>query len=157
MTAGGPVRKKSNAPAVWITLGSLVGALVVFFIGLGVGAASTGTSDATATTRQATITATESTTATVTIRARKHHHRSAKPTTDPPRSTPTATHHHAKRPTPTKTRTRTSAPVQHGVHPGAFCSPHGAIGYTAKGTRMRCSKKAGDTGPNGPYWRWRSA
>ncbi|WP_344060836.1 HNH endonuclease family protein [Terrabacter lapilli] len=43
------------------------------------------------------------------------------------------------------------APRQ-GVHPGAFCSPAGALGYTSAGTLMRCSYKAGDTRA-----RWRAA
>lgn len=43
------------------------------------------------------------------------------------------------------------SPVQ-GVHPGSFCSPAGAFGYTNKGTLMQCSYKAGDTRA-----RWRSA
>ncbi len=36
------------------------------------------------------------------------------------------------------------------VHPGAFCSPVGAVGYTADGTRMLCSSK-----PSGSEARWR--
>lgn len=151
MTTGRPAPRKSSARAVWITLASLGGALVVFFIGMGTGAAGSDPTD-TAATRPATVTvtATESVTATVTVRANSHHHRSANPATHTPR--PTATHQHTERPTPTRTKTRTSAPVQHGVHPGAFCSPHGALGYTDKGTLMHCSTKPGD-----PYWRWRSA
>jgi hypothetical protein len=43
------------------------------------------------------------------------------------------------------------APVP-GVHPGAFCSPQGGLGYTVKGTLMRCSTKAGDSRA-----RWRAA
>jgi hypothetical protein len=43
------------------------------------------------------------------------------------------------------------APVQ-AVHPGAFCSPEGALGHTAAGTLMRCSIKAGDSRA-----RWRAA
>ncbi|MGO4363033.1 GmrSD restriction endonuclease domain-containing protein [Terrabacter sp. RAF57] len=43
------------------------------------------------------------------------------------------------------------SPVQ-GVHPGSFCSPAGARGYTNRGTLMRCSYKAGDSRA-----RWRSA
>ncbi len=43
------------------------------------------------------------------------------------------------------------SPVQ-GVHPGAFCSPEGAFGYTTKGTLMQCTFKAGDIRA-----RWRSA
>lgn len=41
---------------------------------------------------------------------------------------------------------------QRGVHPGAFCSPEGALGYTSKGTLMRCSTKPGDSRA-----RWRRA
>jgi putative cell wall-binding protein len=43
------------------------------------------------------------------------------------------------------------APVQ-GVHPGAFCSPGGAIGYTDKGVRMICTTTATDSRN-----RWRAA
>lgn len=166
MSTGGPVRKKSNARVVWITLASLGGALVLFFIGVGTGAAGSDPSDTVAATRSATVTvtatqsatttvtATESATTTVTVTA-KTRHRATSRATHAPR--PTATHHHRKRPTPTRARTRTAAPVQHGVHPGAFCTPHGGIGYTDKGTRMRCTTKSGDVGPNGPYWRWRAA
>ncbi|MEU4426078.1 hypothetical protein AB0F81_36115 [Actinoplanes sp. NPDC024001] len=39
-----------------------------------------------------------------------------------------------------------------GVHPGAFCSPVGARGYTSAGTLMKCSYKAGDSRA-----RWRRA
>lgn len=39
-----------------------------------------------------------------------------------------------------------------GVHPGAFCSPVGALGYTDKGTLMRCSVT-----PTDGRARWRSA
>ncbi|MEW1951982.1 HNH endonuclease family protein [Terrabacter sp. NPDC080008] len=39
-----------------------------------------------------------------------------------------------------------------GVHPGAFCAPQGALGYTVKGTLMRCTFKSGDIRA-----RWRSA
>jgi hypothetical protein len=43
------------------------------------------------------------------------------------------------------------APV-YGVHPGAFCSPDGAYGYTDRGTLMQCTTK-----PSDPYDRWRAA
>ena len=43
------------------------------------------------------------------------------------------------------------SPIQ-GVHPGSFCSPEGALGYTNQGTLMRCTFKAGDTRA-----RWRAA
>jgi hypothetical protein len=39
--------------------------------------------------------------------------------------------------------------VRRGVHPGAFCSPAGALGATAKGTSMVCK------GPGQPRWRAR--
>jgi outer membrane biosynthesis protein TonB len=42
-------------------------------------------------------------------------------------------------------------PAIHGVHPGAFCSQHWAIGYTSAGTRMRCETTATDT-----RFRWRA-
>jgi hypothetical protein len=38
------------------------------------------------------------------------------------------------------------------VHPGAFCSPEGARGYTSAGTLMKCSYTSGDTRA-----RWRRA
>lgn len=60
----------------------------------------------------------------------------------------------APKPSPTpspKSSSSTPAPIQ-GVHPGAFCSPEGALGYTSKGTLMRCTFKAGDTRA-----RWRAA
>lgn len=40
--------------------------------------------------------------------------------------------------------------VQSGVHPGAFCSPEGALGETNRGTAMACTSKAGDRA------RWRA-
>jgi hypothetical protein len=39
-----------------------------------------------------------------------------------------------------------------GVHPGAFCSPEGALGLTNKGTLMRCKPSATDSRD-----RWRKA
>jgi hypothetical protein len=42
--------------------------------------------------------------------------------------------------------------VVRGVHPGAFCAPAGARGYTPSGTPMTCSRKAGDSRA-----RWRRA
>lgn len=70
---------------------------------------------------------------------------SAKPT---PRPAP------APIPAPVPTRTPTPqapSPIQ-GVHPGAFCAPQGALGYTSAGTLMRCSFKSGDIRA-----RWRAA
>jgi hypothetical protein len=51
----------------------------------------------------------------------------------------------------------TNAPVSY-VHPGAFCSPLGATGYTIAGTRMVCSDHSASGTPyaNGAK-RWRSA
>jgi hypothetical protein len=63
--------------------------------------------------------------------------RATKPVTEP-----------APRPTPQPT---SPSRVQ-GVHPGSFCSPEGALGFTVKGTLMRCSFKTGDIRA-----RWRSA
>lgn len=103
----------------------------------------------------------------------------ASPTPEPLATTPAApspTVESAVKPTPAKTRTTTPsrkpAPKvtttkpkpkpttakpkppsgQQGVHPGAFCTPEGAIGYTVKGTKMRCTKKANDIRA-----RWRAA
>jgi hypothetical protein len=60
----------------------------------------------------------------------------------------TATPKPTKKPTPKPT----AGSGQHNVHPGAFCKPEGATGYTSKGTRMRCTRKAGEDQP-----RWRAA
>lgn len=45
----------------------------------------------------------------------------------------------------------TAAPLQ-GVHPGAYCSPFGALGYTSTGTLMACRPSATDSRN-----RWRAA
>ncbi|MGI5243303.1 hypothetical protein [Dactylosporangium sp. CA-139066] len=80
------------------------------------------------------------------------------PTTVPPVPTPAVT---TKKPAPVNTTTKPPAPPKTTkpagnpgpiVHPGAFCSPEGAIGYTSAGTRMRCTLKAGEKQP-----RWRAA
>jgi hypothetical protein len=60
----------------------------------------------------------------------------------------------APRPVPKPSPTSTAqapAPIQ-GVHPGAFCAPQGALGYTSAGTLMRCTFKSGDIRA-----RWRAA
>lgn len=50
-----------------------------------------------------------------------------------------------------KARLNQSQPsVQSGVHPGAFCSPEGALGETNRGTAMACTSKGGDRA------RWRA-
>lgn len=54
-------------------------------------------------------------------------------------------------PKPSASATSSSSLVQ-GVHPGAFCSPEGALGRTSAGTLMRCSTTATD-----PRARWRRA
>ncbi|WP_426509370.1 hypothetical protein ACPPVO_01380 [Dactylosporangium sp. McL0621] len=81
------------------------------------------------------------------------------PTTAPAVPVPVVT---TKNPTPAKTKTTTKPPAPKttapaggpvgNVHPGAFCSPEGAIGYTSAGTRMRCTRNAGENQP-----RWRAA
>jgi cell division septation protein DedD len=55
------------------------------------------------------------------------------------------------KPSPTaKPKPEPSRPsVRRGVHPGAFCSPAGALGATTKGTPMMCK------GPGQPRWRAR--
>ncbi len=59
----------------------------------------------------------------------------------------------APKPKPKPTPVKTTAPsVQKGVHPGAFCSPRGALGRTSKGTLMRCGPSATDSRN-----RWRAA
>jgi outer membrane biosynthesis protein TonB len=71
-----------------------------------------------------------------------------KPTTHQPAPKPTT-----KKPTPKpKPKPTTEPPAGPIVHPGAFCKPEGAIGFTSKGTRMRCTLKAGEKQP-----RWRAA
>jgi hypothetical protein len=64
----------------------------------------------------------------------------------PPASAPTT-----RAPKPPAT-TAAGPPVQHGVHPGAFCSAAGALGYTNDGTLMRCTSTATD-----PRNGWRRA
>jgi len=54
-------------------------------------------------------------------------------------------------PPPPPTTAAGPEPV-HGVHPGAFCSPYGALGYTVDGTLMRCEPSATDSRN-----RWRKA
>lgn len=56
------------------------------------------------------------------------------------------------RPKPAPTRTTPPPPPAAAVHPGAFCSPEGATGHTAKGTLMRCTRKPGEDRA-----RWRKA
>jgi hypothetical protein len=75
----------------------------------------------------------------------------AVPTTGPAPKKTTAAAPKTTKPAPPKT---TQPPANPGpiVHPGAFCSPEGAIGYTSAGTRMRCTLKAGESQP-----RWRAA
>ncbi|MDY7088386.1 MAG: hypothetical protein SYR96_25180 [Actinomycetota bacterium] len=68
---------------------------------------------------------------------------SSRPTTTKPKPKPTTV-----KPSPKPT---TKAPGKT-VTPGAFCSPAGAIGYTSKGTRMRCTLKDGEDRA-----RWRKA
>lgn len=71
----------------------------------------------------------------------------AKPTTKKPTPKPTT-----RKPTPKPTPKPTGGSGQQGVHPGAFCKPEGATGYTSKGAKMRCTRKAGEDQP-----RWRAA
>jgi hypothetical protein len=67
----------------------------------------------------------------------------AKPRTTAPKPRPTT---RKPKPKPTTESTRS------GVHPGAFCSPEGAMGTTVKGTLMRCTLKSGEDRA-----RWRAA
>ena len=64
--------------------------------------------------------------------------RTKRPATKKPRTKPT--------PSPTVTA---QGPI---VRAGAFCSPVGAIGYTEKGTMMRCTRRLGEIRA-----RWRAA
>ncbi|MEU7617701.1 hypothetical protein AB0M91_28720 [Micromonospora rifamycinica] len=67
-------------------------------------------------------------------------------TTSPPRTT-------APKPKPKPTPVKTTAPsAQKGVHPGALCSPRGALGRTSTGKLMRCGPSATDSRN-----RWRAA
>lgn len=95
---------------------------------------------------------------------------SAAPATDSASPTPPAHSHSSAPAAPTTHTPTTAAPTRaappapapttqapsgggsyvHGVHPGAFCSPQGAYGYTVDGTLMRCTSKDGDRA------RWRS-
>ncbi|MGO4603655.1 HNH endonuclease family protein [Terrabacter sp. 2YAF2] len=74
-----------------------------------------------------------------------------KPTVAPaPHPTVTPAPRPAPQPSPSPSPAAPSP--RQGVHPGAFCSPAGALGYTSAGTLMRCSYKSGDTRA-----RWRAA
>lgn len=67
---------------------------------------------------------------------------------------PVATTRPAAKPTthqPTPPHT-TGPKYVYGVHPGAFCAPYGAWGFTADNTLMRCEPSATDTRN-----RWRKA
>jgi outer membrane biosynthesis protein TonB len=77
----------------------------------------------------------------------------AKPATTKKPAARKTTHKPAPKPKPT-TKKPTTKPPSSGrvVHPGAFCSPVGAKGFTSKGTPMRCTLKAGDSRA-----RWRAA
>jgi hypothetical protein len=55
-------------------------------------------------------------------------------------------------PPPPAPKTTTTPPPQTGVHPGAFCSPHYAFGYTSGGVLMQCKPSTTDTA-----FRWRAA
>ena len=75
-----------------------------------------------------------------------------KPSTTRPKAKPTTT---APKPKPTTKKPKpkpTSEPANTGVHPGAFCSEHGELGTTSKGTLMRCTTTAKDD-----RYRWRKA
>lgn len=74
------------------------------------------------------------------------------PATHKPAPAPTARQPAPKTPTKKPVPKPTKPSAQHGVHPGAFCAPEGAIGYTVKGTKMRCTFKSSDIRA-----RWRSA
>lgn len=96
----------------------------------------------------------------------------AKPTWRPVSEIPGPPPTLAARPEPTATRTspgttkpttipstrkltpspKQSPRYQQGVHPGAFCKPRGALGYTVRGVRMVCSWQRGDIRA-----RWRQA
>jgi hypothetical protein len=68
------------------------------------------------------------------------------PTTQAPAPPPQATEAPAPPPPPP------AGGPQQGVHPGAFCSPQGAMGNTVDGTLMQCKPSATDSRN-----RWRKA
>jgi hypothetical protein len=70
-----------------------------------------------------------------------------KPSTPRPTTAPT-TRPPTKTPSPTPTATTPTLPI---VRAGAFCSPVGAFGITAKGKLMRCTRESEDERP-----RWRA-
>jgi len=67
-----------------------------------------------------------------------------KPTTEPATRPPTR----SPAPTPTPTPTTPGLPI---VRAGTFCSPVGALGITARGKLMRCTRLSEDDRP-----RWRA-
>jgi hypothetical protein len=75
-------------------------------------------------------------------------------TTQPVAPIPTGTTHKpVPRPTTKKPAPGPTTPsYRHGVHPGAFCAPRGAFGYTTTGLLMQCKPSATDTRN-----RWRAA
>jgi hypothetical protein len=79
------------------------------------------------------------------------------PTTAAPRKAvpavaPATTKARPKPATHKPTPSPTAAAPRKGVHPGAFCSPKGALGYTSTGKLMQCKPSATDTRN-----RWRAA
>lgn len=79
------------------------------------------------------------------------------PTTVKAQPKPAVTHRVVPKPKPATKKpkpkpTKTTPSTKKGVHPGAFCSPGGALGHTSKGTLMRCTLKAGEDRA-----RWRKA
>lgn len=69
------------------------------------------------------------------------------PTASPtPSPTPQTTAPIVQRTTAPPLRPRTTTPPaeRQGVHPGAFCSPEGALGRTVDGVAMSCQLKAGE-------------
>jgi hypothetical protein len=76
-------------------------------------------------------------------------------TTEAPPPAPPAAHTTTRRvppPPSPKPPPTTHDQYAHGVHPGAFCAPGGALGYTVAGTLMRCTTTAVDSRN-----RWRRA
>ena len=72
----------------------------------------------------------------------------APPTATRPRTTAPTTRPH----TAPHTTATTKPAVNNAVHPGAFCSEHGAYGYTVNGVKMICSTTSTDS-----RYRWRRA
>ena len=145
-----PGRLNAPLPKAFVMIGSVVGLLVLLCCGVGTAGALLSPSGDPLPSRGSTTPAWVGTTTSAAPTAT-----SAAPTLPP---TPAAsTSSGATVPQPQKTTGAphpppTTAAPQQGVHPGAFCSPHWAFGYTVGGVLMQCKPSATDT-----KFRWRQA